>query len=114
MDRFLIRLTLVISIILLVASAMWWFLGNHAIVRLFDLILFCGVLSFCLGCMTLFAGNSQWNQYGGSGYGFIVGVKDNQNQNRTRMNYPYGLLLFMSGLIILVGSAIRFLFVYYS
>ena len=113
MERFLIRLTLVISIILLVASALWWLLGNHAISRLFDLILFCGVLSFCLGCMTLFNVNSRWNQIGPSGLVFFIGSKNNQNRNSTRMSYPYGFLLFMAGLIILVGSAIRFLVVYY-
>jgi len=114
MNRFILQIFIVISVILLVASALWWFLGNHAIGRLFDLILFCGGLSFCLACMTLFDVNSRRNQIGPSGLVFFVGAKNNQNQNSTRMNYPYGFLLFMAGLIILVGSAIRFLFFYYS
>ena len=112
MDRLLIRLTLVICIILLIASAMWWFGGSHAITRLLDLILFCGGLSFCLGLMTLFdVTNLKWKQFSSSPLGVIVGNKNKQNQDSTRVNYSYGFFLFIAGLIILVISLIRFVVV---
>ena len=114
MNRFLLRLSSVISIILLIASAMWWFGGSHGIIRLLDLILFCGGISFCLGLMILFdVTNLKW-KHSASSLGFIVGDKYKQNQDSTRMNYSYWFLLLVTGFIILGGSAIRFLVVYYS
>ena len=115
MNRLLIRLTLVICIILLIASAMWWFGGSHGIIRLLDLILFSGGVSFCLGFIALLEGSGlKRGNYAASNMGFIIGTKNIQNQNSTNVNYSYGFLLFMAGLIILVGSAIRFVVVYYS
>jgi hypothetical protein len=120
MDRFLLKLALVICIILLVACGIWWFGSNHSVSHLFNVILYCGAAAFCLGGMTMFdvigtdkaRGSAQLGGFGGYvAAGGDVGAKTDQHRRRAEMNFPFGFFLFSAGLIILVGSAIRFLFV---